>query len=48
MSASNLPGLPAAHFSAAELDRLFDPENYLGVAERPVERVLEARAGKGL
>jgi 3-carboxy-cis,cis-muconate cycloisomerase len=37
----------AAHLSAAELDRLFDPENYLGVAEQLVERVLATRAGKG-
>jgi 3-carboxy-cis,cis-muconate cycloisomerase len=35
----------AAHFSAAELDHLFDPENYLGVAEQMVERVLATRAG---
>jgi len=37
----------AAHLSTAELDHLFDPENYLGVAEQFVERVLSARAGKG-
>ncbi|MGQ0579562.1 MAG: 3-carboxy-cis,cis-muconate cycloisomerase [Betaproteobacteria bacterium] len=36
----------AAHLSAAELDRLFDPENYLGVAEQLVERVLAAHAGR--
>jgi 3-carboxy-cis,cis-muconate cycloisomerase len=36
----------AAHLSAAELDRLFDPENYLGVSEQLVERVLAARAGR--
>ena len=29
--------------SAAELDRLFDPANYLGVAEQLVERVLATR-----
>jgi 3-carboxy-cis,cis-muconate cycloisomerase len=33
----------AVHLSAAELDRLFDPENYLGVAEQLVDRVLAAR-----
>jgi 3-carboxy-cis,cis-muconate cycloisomerase len=33
----------AAHLSTADLDRLFDPENYLGVAEQLVERVLAAR-----
>ena len=36
----------AAHFSSAELDRLFDPEKYLGVAEQFVERVLAARTGR--
>jgi 3-carboxy-cis,cis-muconate cycloisomerase len=36
----------AAHFSAADLDRLFDPENYLGMADRFVERVLAARTVK--
>jgi 3-carboxy-cis,cis-muconate cycloisomerase len=36
-----------AHLSAAELDRLFNPENYLGVAEQLVERVLATRACKG-
>jgi 3-carboxy-cis,cis-muconate cycloisomerase len=36
----------AAHLSTAELDRLFDPENYLGVSEQLVERVLAARAGR--
>ena len=36
-----------AHLSTADLDHLFDPENYLGVAEQFVERVLAARAGKG-
>jgi len=35
----------AAHFSSAELDRLFDPETYLGVAEQFVDRVLAARTG---
>jgi len=34
-----------AHFPAAELDRLFDPQNYLGMAEQFVERVLAARTG---
>ena len=34
----------AAHLSTAVLDRLFDPESYLGVAEQLVERVLAARA----
>ncbi len=28
------------HLSAAELDRLFEPENYLGVAEELVDRVI--------
>jgi 3-carboxy-cis,cis-muconate cycloisomerase len=37
----------AAHLSTAELDRLFDPKNYLGVSGQLVERVLAARAGKG-
>jgi 3-carboxy-cis,cis-muconate cycloisomerase len=37
----------AAHLSTADLDHLLDPENYLGVAEQLVERVLAARAGKG-
>jgi len=37
----------AAHLSAAELDRLFNPENYLGMAEQLVERVLATRASKG-
>ena len=37
----------AAHLSTAELDHLFDPENYLGVADQFVERVLAARTGKG-
>jgi 3-carboxy-cis,cis-muconate cycloisomerase len=36
----------AAHFSSAELDRLFDPETYLGVAEQFVDRVLAARTGR--
>ena len=35
-----------AHLSAADLDRLFDPENYLGLAEQLVDRVLAAHAGK--
>jgi 3-carboxy-cis,cis-muconate cycloisomerase len=32
-----------AHLSAAELDRLFDPTTYLGLAPRLVERALAAR-----
>jgi 3-carboxy-cis,cis-muconate cycloisomerase len=32
--------------SAVDLDRLLDPANYLGVADRFVERVLAARAGR--
>jgi 3-carboxy-cis,cis-muconate cycloisomerase len=36
----------AAHLSTAELDRLFDPENNLGVAEQLVDRVLAARSGR--
>jgi 3-carboxy-cis,cis-muconate cycloisomerase len=32
------------HLSAADLDRLLDPANYLGVAEQLVERVLTQRA----
>ena len=36
----------AAYFSSAELDRLFDPETYLGVAEQLVDRVLAARTGR--
>jgi 3-carboxy-cis,cis-muconate cycloisomerase len=35
-----------AHLPAAELDRLFDPQNYLGMAEQFVERVLVARSGR--
>jgi 3-carboxy-cis,cis-muconate cycloisomerase len=31
------------HLSAAKLDRLFAPENYLGVAEEFVDRVVEVR-----
>lgn len=31
------------HLSATDLDRLFDPSHYLGVAEQFVERVLAAR-----
>jgi len=46
LRASNLPGLPAAHFSVAELDRLFDPESYLGTAEQLVERALAARTSR--
>ena len=34
------------HLSAADLDRLFDPAKYLGVAEQLVERVLAARTGR--
>jgi 3-carboxy-cis,cis-muconate cycloisomerase len=37
----------AAQFSALELDRLFDPEKYLGVAEQLVDRVLAAHDGAG-
>lgn len=36
----------AEHLSATDLDRLFDPENYLGLAEQLVDRVLAAHAGK--
>jgi 3-carboxy-cis,cis-muconate cycloisomerase len=36
----------AAHLSTAELDRLFDPENYLGVSEQLVQRVLAARTSR--
>jgi 3-carboxy-cis,cis-muconate cycloisomerase len=36
----------AAHLSTADLDRLFDPESYLGVAEQLVERVLATRTGR--
>jgi len=32
-----------AHLGVADLDRLFEPENYLGVAERLVDGVLERR-----
>ena len=32
----------AEHLTAAELDRLFAPENYLGVAEELVDRVIDA------
>jgi 3-carboxy-cis,cis-muconate cycloisomerase len=32
--------------SVADLDRLFDPVNYLGVAEQFVDRVLAARTGR--
>ena len=34
------------YLSASDLDRLFDPANYLGVAEQFVERVLLARANR--
>jgi len=30
------------HLTSAELDRLFAPENYLGVAEELVDRVIDA------
>ena len=30
------------HLTSAELDRLFAPENYLGVAEEFVDRVIDA------
>jgi 3-carboxy-cis,cis-muconate cycloisomerase len=30
------------HLTSAELDRLFAPENYLGVAEQWVDRVIDA------
>jgi 3-carboxy-cis,cis-muconate cycloisomerase len=30
------------HLAAAELDRLFEPENYLGIAEELVDRVIDA------
>lgn len=36
-----------AHLSDADLDRLFDPTHYLGVAERLVDRALAARADDG-
>jgi 3-carboxy-cis,cis-muconate cycloisomerase len=36
-------GKVTAHLSAAELDRLFDPANYLGVADEFVARALNAR-----
>lgn len=36
----------AAHLSAAELNRLFDPQSYLGVAEQLVDRALAARTGR--
>lgn len=35
-----------AHLSIADLDRLLDSENYLGLAEQLVDRVLAAHAGK--
>jgi 3-carboxy-cis,cis-muconate cycloisomerase len=34
------------HLSTADLDRLFDPHNYLGAAEEYVYRVVEASRGK--
>ena len=34
------------HLSAADLDRLFDPASYLGVAEQFVDRVLASRTGR--
>ena len=34
------------HLSTADLDRLFDPRNYLGAAEEYVYRVVEASRGK--
>jgi len=42
----NASGQVPCHLSTAELDRLFDPENYLGVSEQLVERVLTARTGR--
>jgi 3-carboxy-cis,cis-muconate cycloisomerase len=36
----------AAHLSPDDLDRLFAPESYLGVAERFVQQVLAARRGR--
>ncbi|MDE3136005.1 MAG: 3-carboxy-cis,cis-muconate cycloisomerase [Acidobacteriota bacterium] len=37
----------AAHLRKAELDRLFDPVQYLGVTERLIDRVLEAHSRFG-
>jgi 3-carboxy-cis,cis-muconate cycloisomerase len=37
----------AAHLPERELDRLFDPAQYLGVAERMIDRVLEAHSRFG-
>ena len=34
------------HLSAADLDRLFEPANYLGAAEQMVARVLAVRPVK--
>ena len=34
-----------AHLSSADLQRLFDPANYIGLAEQLVDRVLAARSG---
>jgi len=34
------------HISGAELDRLFDPTAYLGVAEHWIDRVLASHAAK--
>lgn len=36
----------STHFSLADLDRLFDPRNYLGAAEEYVYRVVAASRGK--
>jgi 3-carboxy-cis,cis-muconate cycloisomerase len=34
------------HLSAKEIDRLFDPDEYLGVADQLIDRVLEAYASR--
>jgi adenylosuccinate lyase len=37
----------AAHLSAADLERLLDPRNYLGQARQLVARALAGRNGEG-
>ena len=34
------------HLSAKEIDRLFDPDEYLGVADQLIDRVLEGYASR--
>ena len=36
----------AKHLSAKEIDRLFNPKEYLGVADELIDRVLQAHASR--